>query len=166
MELLLWRHADAVDDTPDHARKLSKFGGKQAKIVADWLTKHAPKDARLLASPTTRTRQTAGFFREKMEIREALASSAAADEILALLDWPNAQTPVIVVGHQPMLGEIAKRLLPEGGYRGAFGKGELWWFSGKQDGQAILRVRINPNDKILPEESEAKKAPKQKQEAR
>jgi phosphohistidine phosphatase len=98
-----------------------------------------------------RTRQTAGFFREKMEIREALVSGAAADEILALLDWSNGQTPVIVVRHQPMLGEIAKRLLPEGGYQSAFGKGELWWFSGKQDGQAVLRVRINPNDKILPE---------------
>jgi phosphohistidine phosphatase len=158
-ELLLWRHADAVNGRPDHARELSEKGRKQARVVANWLEKHAPQEARLVASPATRARQTAGFFRKQMEILAALASEATADEILALLDWPQAQTPVIVVGHQPMLSEIADRLLPEGDARspGArspdarspFGKGELWWFSSiTGTRQVILRVRVRPNELI------------------
>jgi phosphohistidine phosphatase len=90
MELLLWRHAEAQDGTPDAARCLTTRGQKQARKIARWLETHAPEPLRLMVSPTIRTRQTAGFFRSSMEICEALATDAPPAEILALLDWPNA----------------------------------------------------------------------------
>ena len=57
MDLLLWRHAEAVDGLPDSTRELTERGIKQAHKVAEWLEKRRPKKLRVLVSPTTRTRQ-------------------------------------------------------------------------------------------------------------
>ncbi|MDR0673181.1 MAG: histidine phosphatase family protein [Zoogloeaceae bacterium] len=138
MELLLWRHAKAEDGLPDHARELTRTGREQARRVAAWLEEHGPREMRLLVSPATRTRQTASCFREAMELNDALASAAAPKDILAMIDWPNAQTPCLLVGHQPMLGEIAAALLPAASLP-AFHKGALWWISGAAEEPARLR---------------------------
>ena len=37
MELILWRHAEAEDGSPDAARKLTAKGEKQAQKLARWL---------------------------------------------------------------------------------------------------------------------------------
>jgi phosphohistidine phosphatase len=143
MELLLWRHAEAVDGLPDQARELSPRGRQQAERVAAWLNLHAPDKLRLLVSPTVRTRQTASFFpqgMEKMEIHDVLASGAPPAEILTYLDWPNAETPLLLVGHQPMLGEIAAQLLGDAPFPSSFRKGALWWLHGEPGWKtAVLR---------------------------
>ena len=59
MDLLLWRHAEAEDGPVDFDRALTDRGQKQARAMARWLRKHAPKKLRIIASPTVRTRQTA-----------------------------------------------------------------------------------------------------------
>ena len=46
MDLLLWRHAEAVDGTPDHLRELTPRGLKQARRMANWLDAHKPKRSR------------------------------------------------------------------------------------------------------------------------
>src|SRR5674476_1390644 len=58
MDLILWRHAEAEDGTPDHARELTAKGIKQAGKVAAFLHQHLPQDHRILVSPATRTQQT------------------------------------------------------------------------------------------------------------
>jgi phosphohistidine phosphatase len=144
MELLLWSHANAKNSTHDYARELTSFGRKQTRWIAAWLKKYAPDGARLLVSPTVRTRQTAAFFRKKMEICDALAADASTDEILALLDWPNATTSCIVVGHQSMLGEIAAQLLQDTlfpqYYYDKNSESALWWFAG-EPGKAEVTLR-------------------------
>ncbi|MDR1890042.1 MAG: histidine phosphatase family protein [Zoogloeaceae bacterium] len=139
MELLLWRHAEALDGAPDHTRELSTRGQKQARKIALWLEARAPKNLRLIVSPTIRTRQTAGRFRLEMEICEALATNAPPAEILSMLDWPNAKTPFLVVGHQPMLGEIAAHLLQDAPHPPDFRKGALWWLHGEAGQKTELR---------------------------
>jgi phosphohistidine phosphatase len=62
MDLLLWRHAEAVDGIPDNTRELTERGLRQAHKVAEWLDSRRPKKLRVLVSPTTRTRQTASAF--------------------------------------------------------------------------------------------------------
>ena len=52
---LLWRHAEAVDGTPDQARELTERGIKQARRIAHWLAERRPKRLRVLVSPTMRT---------------------------------------------------------------------------------------------------------------
>ena len=58
MDLLLWRHADALDGAPDHERALSDKGHKQAKRMAAWLNERLPADTLILASPAVRAQQT------------------------------------------------------------------------------------------------------------
>ena len=59
MDLILWRHAEAEDGSPDLARELTAKGHKQAAEMARWLSRHLPKEARTLVSPAIRARQTA-----------------------------------------------------------------------------------------------------------
>ena len=59
MDLLLWRHAEAVEGLPDSTRELTERGRRQARKVAEWLEQRRPKKLRVLVSPTVRTRQTA-----------------------------------------------------------------------------------------------------------
>jgi phosphohistidine phosphatase len=140
MELLLWRHAEALEGSPDSARALSPRGEQQARRVAAWLNVHAPENLRLLVSPAVRTRQTAGFFRQEAEVCEALSIGAKLADILSVLKHQDADTPLLLVGHQPLLGKIAARLAHDAPFPDAFKKGALWWLSGKHEWKKLRQV--------------------------
>jgi phosphohistidine phosphatase len=152
MELLLWRHAEALNGSPDHARELSPHGREQAGRVAAWLNVHAPENLRLLVSPAVRTRQTAGFFRREMDICEALAIDAKPADIFSILKGPIARTPLLLVGHQPLLGRIAARLSRDAPHRPIpdhFHKGALWWLSGEPEGGKMKLRQVVDAEKLL-----------------
>lgn len=128
MDLLLWRHADAEYGPPDELRQLSAKGLRQAEKMGRWLRRHAPNDLRILVSPTMRTRQTALAFRDDVTLCEAIGPSAGAADLLAAAGWPDAGGAVMLVGHQPTLGETASLLLGAGAAQ-SIRKGCLWWFS-------------------------------------
>src|SRR3954469_14390665 len=140
MELILWRHAEAEDAGPggDFVRELTKRGRKQADRMAAWLKPRLDGDWQLLVSPAARAMQTAASLDMAPDVRPKLDPSARADDILREADWPRGGK-VIVVGHQPTLGEVASILL--GGPRGdvAVRKGAIWWFASK-DGVTVLRA--------------------------
>ena len=61
MDLILWRHAEAIDLDlvgDDMLRTLSSKGDKQATRMAAWLDRQLPDGARIWASPAARTDQT------------------------------------------------------------------------------------------------------------
>ena len=75
MELILWRHAEALParlGEDDALRELSAKGVRQAKAMAAWLAPRLGKNYRLLASPTRRTRETAARL---SLLRKGFASS-------------------------------------------------------------------------------------------
>jgi phosphohistidine phosphatase len=148
MELILWRHAEAADALPDLGRELTGRGRKQASRMADWLTPRLPQDIRILVSPATRTRQTAQALGREFEERPELAPGASASEVLAAAGWPNASYPVLIVGHQPTLGQVAMQLLA--GQKGdlAVKKGAVWWFQGRERAgqlEVVLRAVAAPD---------------------
>ncbi len=148
MDLILWRHAEAEEGAPDLERALTGRGRKQAARMADWLTPRLPPDIRILASPALRTRQTAQALGREIEIDPALAPGATADAVLAAAGWPDAAYPVLVVGHQPTLGQVALRLLA--GLDGDLPvkNGGMWWFQSRErDGrlQVVLRAVAGPD---------------------
>lgn len=152
MELILWRHAEAEDGTPDLARKLTGRGHKQARRIAEWLHAQLPDSARILTSPAQRARQTAQVLFElgarKLKIVEALAPGASVEDVLAAADWPSARPPVVIVGHQPTLGWVASQLLTGSAQGWAVKKGGLWWLQSRsREGadQVLLRAVINPD---------------------
>lgn len=147
MELILWRHAEAEDSNPDMQRALTAKGHKQAKHMAAWLTKHMVADTRILISPALRTQQTALALSDEFITLEALAPGASAQAILDVAEWPRFGGSVLIVGHQPTLGEVAAILLGSATSYHSVKKGAVWWFQNRKHGnvaETILKAVINP----------------------
>jgi len=145
MDLLLWRHAEAVDGIPDHTRELTQRGHKQARRMAAWLEENHPKRLRVLVSPTMRTRQTASAFADDFEIVSSLGPDGSVADILAATGWPDASGAALVVGHQPALGRLAALLLSGQEADWTIKKGALWWFTNRvreHETQTVLRAVI------------------------
>jgi phosphohistidine phosphatase len=145
LELILWRHADAEDGAPDEARKLTPKGEKQAEKMAAWLAERLPQNMRVIASPAMRTRQTAEALTGDYTIVKLIGNGASAESVLNAAGWPDEDGAVVVVGHQPTIGEVAAGLLSHnavGGYQ--VDKGAIWWFSIK-GGIAVLKAVVSPS---------------------
>ncbi|RPH41743.1 MAG: histidine phosphatase family protein [Burkholderiales bacterium] len=153
MELILWRHAQAEDGSPDAARRLTSRGAKDAAAVGTWLRRQLGEEAvTVLSSPTTRTMQTAQALGLAVEPAEALGPEADVDAVLAAAGWPSGRDGVvIVVGHGPWIGEVAARLLTGRDEPWPFGKGALWWFGwAKGDaGRATVRLKAVLSPELL-----------------
>ena len=146
MDLILWRHAEAVDGAPDHARELTAKGIKQAGKVAAFLHQHLPDDHRILVSPAIRTQQTVAVLTNHFTLAPTIAPGASAHAVLQAARWPDAGGTVLVVGHQPTLGEVAAQLLGCEGSSLSIKKGSLWWFSRREGSEQItLRLVITPD---------------------
>jgi phosphohistidine phosphatase len=152
MDLILWRHADAEPGEPDEKRRLTAKGKKQARRAAEWLHSSLPNSARILVSPAVRAQQTAAFLAElshrKFKTVAALAPGASAEEILQIVDWPNAGGCVVVVGHQPALGWVASRLLANKDLPWSIKKSGIWWLQVRaavEPSEISLRAVVNPD---------------------
>ncbi len=148
MELILWRHAEAEDGVPDLKRELTEKGRRQAARIADWLNPRLPQDIRILVSPAARTLQTAQALGRSYSEVPALAPGARAADVLAAAGWPDAAYPVLVVGHQPTLGQVALQLLAGQAGDLTVKKGGLWWFQSRERGgrqDVVLRAVVCPD---------------------
>lgn len=154
MDLLLWRHAEAEEGTPDQQRKLTARGEKQARQMAEWIKVHAPKGLRVVASPAVRAQQTAQTLGMPFESDSRLGPSAGVSDLLAAIGWPDGSTngaskhSVLVIGHQPTLGQTASLLLAGEEANWTIKKGAVWWFSNRVrtgETQTVLRAVIPPD---------------------
>lgn len=151
MDLILWRHAEAEDADgvlPDHKRRLTARGAKQAQQVARWLGPNLPRKLKILVSPAERTRQTAQALELAYEIEPRLGLAASAQEVLAVAGWPEHNGAVLIVGHQPALGRVAALLLGGAEADWSVKKGAVWWFSSRVRNdavQSVLRAVLNPD---------------------
>ncbi len=144
MELILWRHAEAEDGPPDLERRLTPKGEKQAEKMAGFLRSRLPKGARILVSPALRTQQTARALTKHFEPLPELGPGAAAQTVLKATGWPDGKGSVLVVGHQPYLGEIAASRLADLDQSFGIKKGAVWWLE-RRDHQTSLRLVIAPD---------------------
>lgn len=147
MHLILWRHAEAIDAAPDLERELTRKGHRQARRVAAWLNQQLPSRVRVISSPARRAQQTAIALVDKFEIVESIAPGASANTILKATGWPDARRSVVLVGHQPTLGEAAALILAGKTLPWSIKKGAVWWFTHRlRDGkpQVLLRAVMSP----------------------
>jgi phosphohistidine phosphatase len=148
MDLILWRHAEAADGTPDLARKLTQRGTAQADKVARWLHAHLPKKTRILVSPAQRTLQTARALTSDFEVVQEIAPGARPEAVLAAAGWPDHDSTVLVVGHQPTLGLVASMLIAGEAMPWSIKKGGVWWLAHRmrnESGQVVLRAVTGPD---------------------
>jgi len=128
MDLILWRHADAENSIPDRDRKLTPEGRERAERVAKWLTGRLPGTYRVLASPARRAQETAAALTGGFETLDSLAVGASAEAVLEAAGWSKGGDElVIVVGHQPTLGETAMLALTGHAAPLDLAKGALMW---------------------------------------
>jgi phosphohistidine phosphatase len=133
MDLILWRHAEAEESPADAQggndleRSLTPRGEKQAARMAAWLDRQLPERARILVSPARRCEQTALALGRKYKIRAELGPDAPPSQLLELVQWPVNKLPILVIGHQPTLGQTIAQLLGLQESECAVKKGALWW---------------------------------------
>ena len=130
MDLILWRHAEAIDVDlvgDDMLRTLTPRGERQAARMAEWLDRHLPEGTKVWSSPALRTEQTAQALGRKFKVSPMLAPLSNTDQLLELVQWPNAKGTVLVVGHQPILGDTIARLIGLNGLSVPVKKGAVWW---------------------------------------
>jgi phosphohistidine phosphatase len=159
VQLILWRHAQARDGSPDLARELTDHGRKQARAMAAWLAPRLPAAARLVASPALRSRQTAQALRTPDLIDPRIAPEAGLDKHLAAIgrsigadtdtdtgagagagadardrlanpaEALDERRVLVIVGHQPTLGRLASHLLGGQALDWRIRKGAIWWLA-------------------------------------
>ena len=139
MDLILWRHAEAEEGgegVNDLERSLTLRGEKQAARMAKWLDRQLPGSARILASPARRCEQTVLTLGRNYKLRPELVPGGTAADLLTLVKWPAARSVVLVVGHQPTLGQTVARLLGLPASECPVRKGAVWWLRTRvRDGQ-------------------------------
>jgi len=149
MDLILWRHAQAHDAEPgcdDLSRPLTGKGEGQASRVAKWLDRQLPESTRVLVSPARRAEQTARALGRKFKFRDELAPESSAEEALSFIKWTAENGPphkgaVLLVGHQPMLGQIAARLLKVDEAACDMRKGAVWWLRSRHQ-EDLVQVSL------------------------
>jgi len=148
MNLILWRHAEAEDSTPDMERVLTARGKKQAARMAEWLKSQLPADTIILVSPAARTQQTARALTNQFTTLDTLAPGCSAQQLLTAANWPDDDTTVLIVGHQPTLGLAAAKVLSGKSEYWSVKKGALWWITSRirdTEPQTILRAVVSPD---------------------
>jgi phosphohistidine phosphatase len=147
MELILWRHADAAPGQPDAARPLTERGRRQAEAMAGWLVPRLPQGLRIAVSPARRAQETARALGRTFETVDGLAPGGDVATHLGIAGWPDSGQAVLLVGHQPTLGEMASRLIDGGDESWRLGVGAVYWLRTSESGglgEAELLVAIAP----------------------
>lgn len=117
MDVWILRHAVAEDSSPsgrDEDRELTSDGARRARDVGRALAALEPGISRIVTSPYRRARQTAEAVAAALGLESALTESRALEpdrdpeDILHEVAGGSAagEGDVLVVGHQPHLGEL------------------------------------------------------------
>ena len=151
MDLILWRHAEAVEPAPgdlDLKRELTPRGEKQAARMATWLDRQLPETTKIWVSPAVRAEQTARALGRKFKLSEEISPQGSVEQLLELAQWPLAKGCVLVIGHQPTLGQTISQLIGLSAPECAVKKGAVWWLRHRQregEGQTVVVTVQSPD---------------------
>jgi phosphohistidine phosphatase len=149
MDLLLWRHAEAEDAGRggDLERALTGRGRAQAERMAAWLAERLPEEARILVSPAKRCQQTVAPLGRKTVTDAAVGPGTTAEALLAAAGWPDGDDDtVVVVGHQPTIGEAAALAMGAAGADWQVKKGAVWWLKRGKGGTVRIHAVQSPEE--------------------
>lgn len=130
MDLIFWRHAEAfepLDGQDDLSRTLTPKGEKQALRMSQWLDRQLPEGVRIISSPAVRCEQTVKPLGRKVKYKSEILPNATLDDLLVTSGWPDSKMSVLIVGHQPVLGQAIAYLLGLPNGECSVRKGAIWW---------------------------------------
>jgi phosphohistidine phosphatase len=111
--LLLIRHAQAGNAPLDVDRPLTDLGERQAATIGEWLEDVAVVPDHVVVSPARRARQTwerAGAPGASPAIDRRIYDNTVEDLLAVLHEAPDDAETVVVVGHNPSIGQLAAGL--------------------------------------------------------
>jgi phosphohistidine phosphatase len=148
VDLFLWRHAEAEDAGRggDLARALTGRGRLQAERMGAWLAARLPTKTRIVASPALRCQETAAALGRKVETIAAIGPSAEPQALLDAAGWPAGSHTVLVVGHQPTIGQAAALAMGAVGASWQVKKAAVWWLKSGTGGAIRLHAVQSPDD--------------------
>jgi phosphohistidine phosphatase len=122
MELCFFRHGIAAerDDSAfptDRDRPLTEEGIRKTQEAAEGLKRLGMTFDRILTSPLLRASQTAEILAEVLGLKQAvealpqLSGDSSVEELLGALARRRPGRSLLLVGHQPLLGQTVARLL-------------------------------------------------------
>ena len=114
--LVLVRHAQAADAPVDADRPLTGLGARRAAAIGSWLRQSGLLPGHVLVSPARRAAQT--WEQASRELPQAPTSTVdgriydnTVEAVLAAVhDAPADAGLLVVVGHNPSIGELADAL--------------------------------------------------------
>ncbi|MBM3394935.1 MAG: histidine phosphatase family protein [Betaproteobacteria bacterium] len=129
MDLILWRHTEAEDGSPDISRALTPCGQQQATAMAEWLSARLPQAPNILCSPAERCQQTALALSPTFTTLPEISPGASFRTLLRATGWPKESGLIVLVNHQPTLGELVAYLLCGEPRAWKVRRGAIWWLS-------------------------------------
>jgi phosphohistidine phosphatase len=120
MRIYLVRHSDAVDRVPpmpDAARYLSGRGRVSFREMARRFREAGGLPSRIFTSPLVRAVQTAEILSEALRYEgdiipdPRLSPGFDVEKLASVLDDSHSEREIVIVGHEPDLGDILTRLL-------------------------------------------------------
>ena len=150
-DLIIWRHAQAVecsDPLHDSERPLTPRGEKQAVRMAGWLDRQLPQGTRILVSPALRAAQTVAALARPARVCQELASGAALADLLTQVQPAKHKGHLLLVGHQPLLGQLIGQLLGIDAVHCQVKKSAVWWLrhkDGDPPGRTVLLTVQHPD---------------------
>jgi phosphohistidine phosphatase len=98
----------------------------------------------VLASPARRAQQTARALTRDFETRHELGTAADARAVLKAAGWPGGEGTVVIVGHQPTLGQAAALALTGRAADWSVRKGAAWWLESRDGDEVITHAVVEP----------------------
>jgi len=117
--LYLLRHAKSSWDDPaiaDHDRLLNARGRKAASALGPWLAERGYAPTLVLCSSARRTRETLARLSERLDgepqvsVERGLYLTSPERLLERLRELDDTHTHVLVIGHNPAMGELALAL--------------------------------------------------------
>ena len=147
-QLWMLRHGEAVphDSKPDDERELTPRGRLQAEAAGRALAALNEEFAACYTSPKLRALETAELACEHLNIEPivetSLANGFSRVDALALLEAHDADTKVLVVGHEPTFSQVVYDFT---GARVDFKKGGVFALEATRTGGTLL-VALRPRE--------------------
>jgi len=146
LELILWRHAEADPHVATHEgdqrRALTPKGARHASRVGAWLDRQLPAQCRILVSPALRCVQTAEALGRKFTTVDAINTDSTPESIIEACGWPDQRLPVVIVGHQPLLGQVAALLFSGEPHEWKIRKASVLWIARKNEEDPAPFIRL------------------------
>ena len=152
MIIYLLRHGDALQNyESDKMRPLSENGIKDVKKIGSFLESKKFNIQKIFSSPLFRAYQTAELigkiigFQDEIEELDILLPEANLDDLLNFL-LKNDYVSVLLVSHQPLIGNIISKLISSRTVQVEVKKSSLACIEIKQPintGDGVLKFLIN-----------------------